>query len=106
MSSIATQITNLFAGLCRVLLLLSLPGLFSTSVAAAMDGKALHAQKCMSCHKLEVYQRTGRKVKTLAALKARVAGCARMNRTGWSDQQIRQVIDYLNRSFYKFSVYQ
>ena len=104
MSSISTQIAPLFRTMSRVLLLLVLPGLFSAQ--AASNGKILHSQKCMSCHKLEVYQRGNRKVKTLAALKARVSGCARMNRTGWSAQQVQQVVDYLNRSFYKFSVYQ
>jgi cytochrome c553 len=64
-------------------------------------GKQLHAQaKCLSCHAAQPYDRE--KTPTFDALVKRVAGCSQNFNTGWFDDEIRDVAEYLNREYYRF----
>lgn len=79
--------------------------LLAAEKSAGDSGKALHEQRCSACHKTDVYTNKKRKVKTLAALKVKVAGCAKANKTGWKAKQVDSVMEYLNSNFYKFSIF-
>lgn len=83
-------------------LILSATGL--TAVAGTPHaGKSLHNQKCMSCHKTDIYTRDDRKVKTLTALSNQVDNCMKgAAKAEWNTKQTSDVIDYLNNKFYKF----
>jgi hypothetical protein len=89
-----------------VVLALTLVFCSSGFAAAKIGGHSLHDAKCMKCHKTEVYTRKNRRIKSLAALKQRVNQCAVNTGTGWNPKQIDAVIDYLNTSFYKYSVFE
>ncbi|MEW6352998.1 MAG: cytochrome c [Pseudomonadota bacterium] len=87
--------------------LLSLP-----SAQAAGDparGKELHDAHCTSCHaKLmdgnptAIFTRPNRIVRSLDGLNKRVRFCESMNGLNWKDQDIDDVVAYLNQAFYKF----
>ena len=93
-------------GLCSAILLSALVNSSVFAEAAKMSGKTLHDNSCMKCHKTEVYTRKDRKIKTLAALKQRVQQCAANTKAGWNEKQIDEVIEYVNSTFYKFSVFE
>ena len=70
--------------------------------ATPMAGQALHDAHCAKCHTTDAYKEPKRKVKDFNGLKDRVQSCDYNFKTGWSENQTSQVIDYLNSSFYKF----
>lgn len=65
-------------------------------------GKKLLTAKCMGCHGTEVYTRADRKVGSLQALEKQVAVCSGAAGTGWTEAEKADVVQYLNRNFYKF----
>ncbi len=81
--------------------LLMLPA-FGASAADADKGKALHEAKCSGCHGTRMYTRPNRKIHNLGELRARVEFCNNAAKAGFSPQEQRDVIHYLNRDFYKF----
>ena len=80
---------------------------FSASTVYASDanhkGKALHNDKCTSCHTDSVYTRENKMVKTMPALEHQVDNCMKgAAKAEWSKPQTTSVIDYLNDRYYKF----
>jgi len=76
---------------------------FSVNAAEPHAGEDIHNQKCMSCHKTDVYTREDRKIKTLQALSSQVNNCMKgAAQAEWTNKQTNNVIDYLNSKFYKF----
>ncbi len=87
--------------------LFALAGLLASSGAMAegnpANGKTLFtASKCNQCHGTEVFTRSDRKVKNLAALEAQVRRCDSNLNTNWFDDEIIDVTAYLNQQYYKF----
>jgi len=81
--------------------------LFSVSVSAMGNGKVLHDQSCMQCHAAlmggkanTIYQRSDKKVTSLARLEKQVSGCAVAADVNWTSKQHQQVVDYLATTFY------
>lgn len=79
----------------------------STTVLA--QGKQLHDSSCLQCHASLtggqpdlIYRRADRTVTSLDALGKRVADCMIAADVNWTAEQQQQVVDYLNRQFYKF----
>ena len=64
-------------------------------------GRALYEHHCMSCHEGWAHTREGREVRTLAELRRRTEAWSVHSRLGWSDEEIADVTDYLNRTFYQ-----
>ena len=89
------------------LLLLSLT-LGAASAQAALlpgdaaKGKTLHDKQCVACHDTGVYTRANRQVKSVEALIGRVNGCVRQTGLSLDRDQINDVVNYLDESFYKF----
>lgn len=85
-------------------------GLFSGSAVADADrGKALHEQQCIACHAsrfgnngADIYTRQDRRVNDLAALHKQVTRCKDNLSITWFDDQVSDVVEYLNASYYKF----
>ena len=76
-----------------------------STLAAAADashGKALQQENCMSCHGDEVYTRQDRKVTTLAGLDKQVRRCELSLGLQWFDEDVADVVAYLNNTYYKF----
>jgi mono/diheme cytochrome c family protein len=71
-------------------------------VADAARGKTLHDEQCMKCHGTEVYTRSDRFIKDRAALAKQVQRCQLSAGAQWFDDDVNDVVDYLNTTFYKF----
>lgn len=77
--------------------------------ADAAHGKELHAANCVSCHVnmtggdgSVLYTRSDRKVNSLPQLEAQVRRCESNLELKWFDEDIADVVQYLNRTYYKF----
>lgn len=73
------------------------------------NGKSLHDGNCINCHaKLlggdgtAIYTREDRKMETYGALSKQVRRCRDSLGMPWPEEQIIDVITYLNQSFYHF----
>ena len=79
-----------------------------TSVVAAdrspdVDhGKSIHDTKCMGCHDNRQYTRPNRIIHTFEDLHARVEFCDTASNANFSFNDIDDVVEYLNVTFYKF----
>lgn len=70
-----------------------------TAFAADHPGKALHEQaNCMECHAAKPYD--ANKSDTYPKLLARVQGCSDNFNTGFFEDEVEQLADYLNNEYY------
>ena len=65
-------------------------------------GQALYEHHCETCHESWAHKREGRKVTSMAELHQRVAGWSVHAGLDWSESEVGDVTDYLNRAFYQF----
>lgn len=92
---------KIFNGLALFGLLLSTSSLFSYD---SENGKDLYYEaQCQKCHTEADYTSQQRKVNDFARLQWRVQRCDFSMDAGWFDEDIDDVVHYLNDSFYKFS---
>lgn len=75
----------------------------------AENGEQLHDDNCISCHKSQmggdankIYTRSDRKVKSFQGLKKQVGTCRDMLGLTWFDEEVDDVVAYLNQTFYHF----
>jgi hypothetical protein len=73
----------------------------SQNIAAA-DVETLLVEQCSSCHGNEVYTRQDRKVKNLHELEKQLYRCNHVIGDKMDNNTVTEVMDYLNRKFYKF----
>ena len=73
-----------------------------TAQADVAHGKSLVEKSCTVCHSSSVYSRPDRRIKNLAGLQKQVSGCTRPAGVSWSQQDISDVVEYLNKTFYHF----
>lgn len=86
-----------------ILITTGLATLSSSSFAIdANHGKSLQQDNCMSCHDDGIYTREERRVTTLDALRQQVQRCETNLNLTWFPEDVDDVIEYLNTSFYKF----
>ncbi len=71
-------------------------------------GKDLHDANCQSCHSSlmggdpdRIYTRSDRRVTSIDGLRKQVTRCKTTVGVAWPEDQIEDVVDYLNTSFYK-----
>ena len=84
--------------------------LTSTAVAADIErGKSLHQDNCIECHVSiqggdgsGIYTRPDRRIDSLPALHAQVNRCKNSMGVSWPEDQIDDVVAYLNNMYYKF----
>lgn len=81
-----------------LLLFLPLPG-FTADIE---NGDDLHFESCTGCHDESVYTRADRKVGNLAQLGRQVRFCKDTIGVTWFDDEVEDVIAYLNARYYKF----
>ena len=84
----------------------------AAGVAAAADvakGEALHKDHCISCHDAltggkpnSLYTRKDRRVTTLKGLKKQVKRCELSLGLRWFDDDVANVAEYLNKTYYRF----
>lgn len=73
------------------------------------NGKIEHDKNCTSCHITKfgkdgskIYTRKDRLVKNYSMLVQRVKACDINTNAGFHDDEVTNVIEYLNSSYYKF----
>jgi mono/diheme cytochrome c family protein len=64
-------------------------------------GQELYNHHCQSCHEDLLHARN-RKLKTLDALRDRIRAWAVHSGAPWTEEEINDVLYYLNKSFYRF----
>ena len=79
---------------------------FSVNAEDAHPGKALHDESCLNCHKgnhdEKFYTRENLRVKDLKGLGTMVKMCDANLGTALFDEDMEEITNYLNDSFYKF----
>ena len=97
----------------RLLTYFSLVGyfIFASTLANAdiRNGKELHDANCISCHASMqggdgsgIYTREHRRIESYPALIKQVKRCRDSLGVGWPEEQVNDVVEYLNSQFYKF----
>ena len=84
--------------------------LSSTAMAADIErGKSLHDDNCIECHVSiqggdgsGIYTRADRRIDSLPALRSQVNRCKNSMGVSWPEDQIDDVVAYLNSMYYKF----
>jgi len=71
-------------------------------VADVQRGKQLHDERCMKCHDDSVYTRKDRFITSKEALAKQVSRCGLNTGAQWFDEDVADVVDYLNTTYYKF----
>lgn len=66
------------------------------------NGEQLHNERCTRCHGTEVYTRGNRRIQSLDKLAAQVRFCKNQTGVMWFDDEVDDVIHYLNQTFYHF----
>jgi len=70
--------------------------------ADAANGAELHQNNCARCHDAAFYTREDRRVQSLARLGTMVRLCKDNLGIVWFDDEVDDVIEYLNQEYYKF----
>lgn len=89
----------------RTPLAIALLTMASTSFAAgdATKGETLFSDaKCLICHGTEVFTAPDRIINDLTALEEQVRFCDTKLNANWFDEDIHDVVAYLNQQYYKF----
>ena len=81
---------------------------FSTAIIAdAENGQELHDESCIDCHMMPkhtaLYTQEDRKVDSLHRLGGQVSACTQILNITWFPEDERDVVEYLNNHYYKFS---
>ncbi|MGI9290195.1 MAG: cytochrome c [Gammaproteobacteria bacterium] len=74
----------------------------SYTLADAEHGQQLHDEHCMKCHDTAVYTREDRRITNNDALVKQVKRCELNLGLRWFDNDVNDVVQHLNQSFYKF----
>ncbi|MCP4472355.1 MAG: cytochrome c [Gammaproteobacteria bacterium] len=82
------------------LFLVVLPG--SALATDIENGNDLHFEYCTGCHDSGVYTRADRKMGDLAQLGKQVRFCQNAVDATWFDDEVDDVIEYLNATYYHF----
>ena len=77
---------------------------FTASLNAADidNGNELHADKCTACHDSSLYIRENKRVQTLPKLGAQVRFCKDNLGIAWFDDEVEDVVGFLNKNYYHF----
>lgn len=70
--------------------------------ANAEHGKKLYDSHCHACHDTKIHTRPNRIIHTYDDLVGRVKFCDTASKANFSDSDMMDVVEYLNKTFYKF----
>ena len=79
--------------------------LLGSGLANAADlgnGQRLHNEHCLKCYDTSVYTRSDRKIGDLPSLTRQVKRCELSLGLTWFDEQVEDVVHYLNTTYYGF----
>lgn len=83
-------------------LMLPATGALAEDLGDLENGKKLHEENCSRCHGTDVYLPPKRKIQSLELLKQRSTGCNSMTGANLFPEDVRDIVHYLNTTFYKF----
>jgi mono/diheme cytochrome c family protein len=93
------------------LLLVSVSLAQAEEMTAVEEGKALHDKNCLACHAgktdnrpSQLYTRENRRVNDKEALQKQVEFCNEMLGLMLFDNEIQDIVTYLDTEYYQFSV--
>ncbi|BAS67838.1 MAG: hypothetical protein DSY43_00570 [Gammaproteobacteria bacterium] len=90
----------------KKLLLITAILLSGTAFSDEGEGKELHQESCVGCHMIQhdeaFYTRSNSKMHSISNLGAQVSRCAQNFSTGWFPEEEKAVVDFLNKTYYKF----
>ena len=92
--------------LCTLLMLyaISSPVLAAApNSGSSENGAKLHAKQCQACHGDDVYTRKNRNVTSMDALLGQVNGCNHNLNKRLSQEQVDDLVRFLNDKYYKFN---
>ena len=75
---------------------------FGLRAADIENGDDLHFESCTGCHDSSVYTRAERRVGNLEQLARQVRFCKDTIGAAWFDDEVEDVIEYLNATYYHF----
>lgn len=70
--------------------------------ASPLRGMSLYENHCTVCHTSQVHIREKRKGKSLALVEAWIRRWAGELQLEWSDEEVKEVLRYLNSRYYKY----
>lgn len=77
--------------------------LATTANAADIEnGEDLHFEHCTGCHDSSVYTRDNRNLRSFERLGAQVRFCKDSLGLTWFDDEVEDVIEFLNQKYYHF----
>lgn len=86
----------------QTMMAIALVLLAGQSVADVKHGQQLHNESCVKCHDSGVYTREDRFIANKDALKTQVQRCNVNVGAQWFDEDVADVTDFLNTTYYKF----
>lgn len=69
---------------------------------SALRGELLYENHCLSCHTSKAHIRENRRARSVADVEGWVARWANELNLTWTDEEIRDVAEYLVRRYYRF----
>jgi mono/diheme cytochrome c family protein len=89
------------------LVLASLLFMFSNAVTGRAEsgvarGEALYGNHCVTCHTCKAHTRRDPAVKNMSELVREVDRWQANQQLGWTPEERATVVEYLNRTFYRF----
>jgi hypothetical protein len=78
------------------------PGSKPLQPVAGSRGQLLYENQCQGCHTSVVHVREDHRARTLAELQGWVMHWSNELKLSWKADEIGDVVDYLNRRYYKF----
>lgn len=66
------------------------------------NGKKLYMQGCTGCHNTDIHTRPNKIIFSKQAIIKRVKFCDTMAGNKFNDEQISDIAEYLNQTFYKY----
>lgn len=94
----------------KSILFVAFYGMTQAYAANIERGKELHDGYCISCHAsmlggdgTAIYTRVERRIDSMEALQHQVRRCKTSLDASWPDDQVDDLLEYLNQTFYKFS---
>ncbi|HYA37023.1 MAG TPA: hypothetical protein VEI74_01950 [Candidatus Methylomirabilis sp.] len=81
---------------------LPIPRPATPSAQTVSRGQLLYENHCIACHESVVHVRHDRRAQSYKALQEWVVRWSNQQQLGWGAGEIADVVDYLNRRYYKF----
>jgi len=91
--------------MCAAVLALAAMAAYAADSAAAdaERGRQLNAANCQQCHDDGLYRSSARKAGSIAAIAAQVRKGEQALGLGWSDEEVADVTEYLNKTYYRLA---